>query len=103
MANAELLRIEVAYVPPGRPADVVQLELSPGATILHALRASGMLTRHAGIDLATQKVGVWGRVKPLGEPLRDQDRVEIYRPLTVDPKEARRLRYRDHRERKTSR
>ena len=37
--------------------------------------------------------GVWGRVQPLDHVLRDGDRVELYRPLTVDPKEARRLRY----------
>lgn len=100
MASADALRVEVAYVPKGGPADVVSLQLAPGSTILHALRASGLLARHAEIDLGAQRVGIWGRVKPLSEPLRDQDRVEIYRPLTVDPKEARRLRYRDHRQRK---
>ena len=100
MAPADTLHVEVAYVPKGGPADVVSLQLAPGATILHALRASGLLVRHAEIDLGTQRVGIWGRVKPLSEPLRDRDRVEIYRPLTVDPKEARRLRYRDHRQRK---
>jgi uncharacterized protein len=40
---------------------------------------------------------VWGRVTPLDHVLRDGDRVEIYRPLTVDPKEARRLRYKRQR------
>lgn len=100
MASADTLHVEVVYAPQGAPADVVSLELAPGATILHAVRASGLLTRHADIDLAAQRVGIWGRVKPLSEPLRDRDRVEIYRALTVDPKEARRLRYRDHRQRK---
>lgn len=101
MAFAEpagMLRVEVAYRPKDGPADVVSLELSSGSTLLHALRASGMLERHAEIDPSRHRVGVWGRIKPLGEPLRDGDRVEIYRELTVDPKEARRLRYRKHRE-----
>ena len=40
------------------------------------------------------KVGIWGRARPLDTPLRERDRVEVYRPLQVDPKEARRLRYR---------
>jgi putative ubiquitin-RnfH superfamily antitoxin RatB of RatAB toxin-antitoxin module len=43
-------------------------------------------------------VGVWGALRGLDHPLRDRDRVEVYRPLKVDPKEARRLRYRSHRE-----
>lgn len=103
MASADVLRVEVVYLPKDQPEDVVALELAPGSTVLHALRASGVLARHVGIDLATQRVGIWGRVMPLSQPLRDKDRVEIYRPLTVDPKEARRLRYRDHKERKAGR
>jgi putative ubiquitin-RnfH superfamily antitoxin RatB of RatAB toxin-antitoxin module len=42
-------------------------------------------------------VGVWGKLRALDETLRDRDRVEIYRPLLVDPKEARRQRYQSHR------
>jgi hypothetical protein len=44
-------------------------------------------------------MGVWGRAREAESPLRDRDRVEIYRPLTVDPKEARRQRYQRHKER----
>ena len=50
-------------------------------------------------QLETLKIGVWGRIKPLETILRDRDRIEVYRPLTVDPKEARRLRYKKARER----
>lgn len=39
------------------------------------------------------RIGIWGRVRSLDTPLRDRDRIEVYRPLTVDPKEARRQRY----------
>jgi hypothetical protein len=49
------------------------------------------------------KVGVWGRLRPLDACLRERDRIEVYRPLTVDPKEARRLRYRNRGERIVSR
>ncbi|HWP18882.1 MAG TPA: RnfH family protein [Burkholderiaceae bacterium] len=94
------MRVEVIYAPGPGQVDHVELELAEGATVLHALRASGLLMRHPQIDLGTQAVGVWGRVQPLNTPLRDRDRVEVYRPLVVDPKEARRLRYRQHRERK---
>jgi len=55
--------------------------------------ARGVLARHAEIDLAQQRIGIWGRLRSLEAPLRDQDRVEIYRPLLIDPKEARRRRH----------
>lgn len=95
MAHDERLRVEVVYCPAPGQADSRSLSLPAGATVEAALQASGVLTRHA-IDLSFMKVGVWSRVKTLSTPLRDQDRVEIYRPLTVDPKEARRLRYQKH-------
>ncbi|WKB53215.1 RnfH family protein [Eleftheria terrae] len=81
---------------PGQ-AEVVAVEVAPGSTVLHVLRASGMLARHPEIDLATQRVGIWGRLRSLSDPVRDRDRIEIYRALKVDPKEARRLRYRGQR------
>ena len=51
---------------------------------------------HPDLDPARCAVGVWGRKQALRDALRDRDRVEVYRPLKVDPKEARRLRYRQH-------
>ncbi len=53
-----------------------------------------MLQRFPGIDLAASSVGVWSRKASLNQLLREHDRVEIYRPLTVDPKVARRERFR---------
>lgn len=93
MASAEWLRVEVAYSPRPGEVDLCELRLAPGATVLHALRESRLLERHPRIDLATQRVGVWGKARELSEPVRDGDRVEVYRPLLVDPKEARRQRY----------
>jgi putative ubiquitin-RnfH superfamily antitoxin RatB of RatAB toxin-antitoxin module len=89
-----MARVEVVYSPRAREVDVTALELADGATVLHALRESRLLERHPEIDVAQAKVGVWGRVAPLSQPLREGDRVEVYRPLIVDPKEARRQRYR---------
>ena len=58
------------------------------------MRASGLLERHADLASASAlDTGVWCRAAPADTALRDRDRVEVYRPLTVDPKEARRLRY----------
>jgi putative ubiquitin-RnfH superfamily antitoxin RatB of RatAB toxin-antitoxin module len=91
--------VTVAYSPAAGVVDEVALQVDAGATLADALRASGLLERHPAIDLAAQKVGIWGRVLPLSTPLRERDRVEVYRPLTVDPKEARRLRYRKDRPR----
>lgn len=89
--------VTVAYSPRPGEVDEIALVVEEGATLLDALRTSGMLERHPAIDLAVQKVGIWGRVLPPDTRLRERDRVEVYRPLTVDPKEARRLRYRKDR------
>ena len=85
------LRIEVVYALPAGE-DAVTLRLAQGATAADAVRASGMLERHPEIDLARQKIGIYGRVVKAQTPLRDGDRVELYRPLALEPKEARRRR-----------
>jgi uncharacterized protein len=94
MAHAERLRVSVAYSPGAGMVDEVMLELPLGSTLIDAIRASGLQQRHPGLDLAQAKLGIWGRVQPEATVLRERDRVEVYRPLQVDPKEARRLRYR---------
>jgi len=94
MASAESLRVSVAYSPRAGVVDEAAVTLAAGATLLEAIRASGVMERHAQIDLGVQRVGIWGRLMALETTLRDHDRVEIYRPLQVDPKEARRLRQR---------
>jgi hypothetical protein len=79
------LRIEVVCAMP-EAADAVSLRLPAGATVREALEKAGRL------DLARGKVGIFGRVVSLDARLADGDRVEIYRPLAIDPKEARRRR-----------
>ena len=81
-----MLRIEVVWGRGPGQIDRVALQLPEGASVADALRASGL-------QAAGGPVGIWGRVQPLHTLLRDRDRIEIYRPLKVDPKEARRLRY----------
>lgn len=68
--------------------------VSPTATVRDAIAASGVLRDFPGIDLATQPVGIFGRVVAMDRPLEAGDRVEIYSPLTADPKDARRRRAR---------
>jgi putative ubiquitin-RnfH superfamily antitoxin RatB of RatAB toxin-antitoxin module len=90
MVGAEL-RVWVAYGTRERQC-VLEVGVAPGTTIEQAIRASGILERYPQIDLATQAVGIFGERAALSERVRDGDRVEIYRPLVADPKEARRRR-----------
>jgi len=85
------LSVEVVYALP-LDEDAVTLSLAAGATAGQAVRASGVLERHPEIDLRHHPIGIHGRVASAGTLLRDGDRVEIYRPLALDPKEARRRR-----------
>lgn len=97
LAAVASIAITVAYSPEAGSVELVELTLPAGATVLDALRASGLLQRHQGVDLLAQAMGIWGASCAPSDVLRDRDRVEIYRPLTVDPKEARRLRYTQNR------
>ncbi|MBS0318498.1 MAG: RnfH family protein [Proteobacteria bacterium] len=88
------IRVCVVYSARPRHNREVQLLLQGGASLRDAVQASGLLEAFPEIDLAAAGVGIWGRRAALDQPLRDRDRVEIYRPLTVDPKVARRERFR---------
>jgi uncharacterized protein len=92
MVSAEL-RVSVAFSPRAGEVDEIELTLPAGSTVADALRESGMQTRHLGFDLAALPVGIWGAFCERSDLLRDRDRVELYRPLRVDPKEARRQRH----------
>ena len=70
----------------------IDVRMSVGATVLDAIRASGALERFPRLDISTAGVGIWGRAASLTALLEPGDRVEIYRPLAIDPKEARRKR-----------
>jgi len=89
------MRIEVVYCPQPGQDDRVELQMAEGATLADALRESGVLERH-GLALDGVRVGIWCKARELSSPLRERDRVEVYRPLQVDPKEARRQRYKRH-------
>lgn len=83
--------IQVIYALPGTQ-EIVEIELQEGAHVKDAIDASGITLRHPEIDLGTQEIGVWGRPVTLTTLVRDRDRVEIYRALSADPKQARRSR-----------
>ena len=89
------IEVEVVYARPAAQT-LLTVRLGAGATVLQAIRASGVLDECPEIDLARMGVGVFGKIVALDARLRAGDRVEIYRPLTVDPKEARRRRGKSH-------
>lgn len=91
MTREAIWRIEVAYATPSRQ-EVIEMTIRPGATVGRVIRESGLLERFPEIDLARNRVGIFGELAALDDPVRDGDRVEIYRPLRADPKEARRKR-----------
>lgn len=85
------IRVQVCYARPDMQF-LRDLELPHGATLRVAVEQSGVLQAAPEIDLATSRVGIYGKLKALDTVLREHDRVEIYRPLTADPKESRRKR-----------
>jgi hypothetical protein len=85
----ELMRIEVAYATPEQQV-IVALKLPESSSVEAAINASGLLTRFPDIELSA--VGIFGKACELHQLLKTGDRVEIYRPLHNDPKEARRQR-----------
>lgn len=89
MAETDKIEVEVAYALPGLQV-ILPVQLAPGAVVEDAIRQSGVLEQFPEIDLAANKVGVFGKLAKLDAALQPGDRVEIYRALIADPKEARR-------------
>ena len=93
MASKPALCVNVVYSPAPRQVREVKLSLAPGSTVLQAVQASGLLNLLAVPDPSPPVYGVWGRKVTLQTILFENDRVEIYRALKVDPKVARRARF----------
>jgi putative ubiquitin-RnfH superfamily antitoxin RatB of RatAB toxin-antitoxin module len=85
------MRVAVAVALPGRQ-EVVAVELGDGATVADAIAASRVFERFPELDGASVALGIWSRACGRDAPLRDGDRVEIYRPLEADAKAQRRAR-----------
>ncbi|WP_323118925.1 RnfH family protein [Burkholderia alba] len=86
-----MLAVQVCYALPGQQT-LIDVEVPDGATVRDAIDASGVLARHPEIDLGVLKTGIFGKLAPLDARVAEHDRVEIYRPLVVDPKAARQRR-----------
>ena len=83
------LRVEVVFALPDRQV-LVAVELDPGGTVAQAIEKSSISDAFPDYDLSACQVGIWGQVVKRDHVLRDGDRVEIYRPLAIDPQKARR-------------
>lgn len=89
-----MIKVEVAYARPDTQV-IIPLQVKDGATIREAIEQSGILDSFPEIDLAKNKVGIFGKLSKMDAVLREKDRVEIYRPLIADPKEVRKQRAAD--------
>ena len=90
MENSKL-KIEVIYALP-QEQKLYLLEVAKDTTVEQAIEMSGILNDYPAIDLQHSKVGIFSKVCKLSDGLHDLDRIEIYRPLLADPKEARKKR-----------
>lgn len=86
-----MVRISVCYA---RPDSVFlkEIDVPEGATIAAAIAGSGLQQACPEVDPSTMRVGIFGKLKTPDNVVRAGDRIEIYRPLTADPKLARRRR-----------
>ena len=91
MTDAKTINIEVAYALPEQQV-IIPLQVNIGTTIVQAIELSGVLEQFNEIDLASCKLGIFGKAEKPDTELREKDRVEIYRRLIADPKESRRKR-----------
>jgi putative ubiquitin-RnfH superfamily antitoxin RatB of RatAB toxin-antitoxin module len=86
-----VIAVQVVYARP-ESQRIYTVRLPLGATVADAIHASGLLQEHPSFDLGAHRLGIFGRIVAADRMLGDGDRVEIYRPLKADPKEARRKR-----------
>ena len=91
MVDEKHITVEIAYALPEQQL-IITIQIPERSSIENAIQTSGILQRFPEIDLNMNKVGIFGKLAKLETSLRDMDRIEIYRPLIVDPKAVRRNR-----------
>jgi putative ubiquitin-RnfH superfamily antitoxin RatB of RatAB toxin-antitoxin module len=89
------IAVEVAYALPERQS-LVKLDVQQGTTVGQAIEQSGIREEYPSMEIS--EVGIFSKKATLDQPLRDGDRVEIYRPLVANPREMRKKRARDEKE-----
>ena len=91
MDDTSKIKVEVAYALPEHQV-IIPVQVEQGTTAEQAVHLSGVLQQFPEIDLASNKLGVFGKICKPDTVLRERDRVEIYRELIADPKESRKRR-----------
>ncbi len=91
MASPETIRIEVVYPLPHEQL-LFAAQVPAQASIREGIAASGILEHYPELAMESLEAGIFGKLAKLGDPLRDRDRIEIYRPLIADPKAVRKQR-----------
>jgi hypothetical protein len=86
-----MLHVEVLYGHADKQS-IISVVLQEAATVFDAIQASQILSLWPEINLEQQKVGIFSKIVTLDTAVKNLDRIEIYRPLTIDPKDARTLR-----------
>ena len=86
-----MLNIEIVYGLPDKQV-LKTMQVVEGTTIRQAALQSGLENEFPDLDLYSAKLGIFGKIAKDDTVLRDKDRIEVYRPLLIDPKEARRQR-----------
>lgn len=84
------MQVEIVFALPERQA-LLALEVGEGSTVADVIAQSGIGRTFPAVALADLQAGIWGRPVGRDHAVREGDRVELYRPLEMDPKEARRL------------
>ncbi len=87
----EKVKVEVVYAL-AHEATNIELLVEINTSIKSVIDQSGILIKHSDIDLSKNKIGIFSQIKSLNDSVEEGDRIEIYRPLIADPKEARRKR-----------
>lgn len=93
MVSEYLIEITLVYSPSSRVVREKVMNVPVGTTVRQALMQSRLLEEYRDLVAGDVPVGIWGRTVTESQKVRDKDRIEIYRPLTVDPKVARRERF----------
>ena len=91
MESENSISIVICYAL-SRLQELITLNLSQPTSVLSAIQQSGILEKYVEIDLERDGVGIYGQIVKLDKIVQDKDRIEIYRPLQVDPMKARRIR-----------
>jgi putative ubiquitin-RnfH superfamily antitoxin RatB of RatAB toxin-antitoxin module len=84
------MRVEIVFALRERQ-ELIEAEVGEGATVDDVIAASDLARVFPEVDFTALQAGIWGKPVARDKPVRDGDRVELYRPLEIDPKEARRL------------